>query len=256
MYDYIVDNALYSLEGQQGFAKSADWPRGRHHSDGSELDTGSIFIKAAWKELATDDTASDFQRLQAWLFNPGTSVSDPSCRLALVGLVGFHVVHRTRSAPQWVWSTFEHVANAPQYDEAMSGDLPLPHYSYFPLSCTKGACQYNELPSYPWDPDNGTRTGVNVVRLAKIGSAAAAANQSWHSSVPVAGTVFENYVLVDVQFATVLGVSVLRRGLSHQPGLSDWRARRAVPLQHPHRDLYPGLRGRLAHLQFEPRAAP
>ena len=207
MYDYIMENELYNLEGQIAFGKAADWPRGRLDSSGSEQDIGSIFVKGAWKLLGKGDTPEDFHRIESWLYNPGDEDPGipPSCRLESVGLTAFHVVHRTNSAPQWVWATFEHVANAPQYEEAMSGKLPRDHYSYFDTSCVKGTCEYNRLPDYPWNPDRAGIVPVQVVRLANVGSAAAEQNTRFQGEDPVQGTVFANYQLIDSQFATVLG---------------------------------------------------
>ena len=30
-----------------------------------------------------------------------------------LGLVGFHVVHKTKNRPQWIWTLFEHNDNVP-----------------------------------------------------------------------------------------------------------------------------------------------
>ena len=42
---------------------------------------------------------------------------------ALMGLVGLHVGHKTDSASQWLWSTFEHVDNFPTEADVASGKL-------------------------------------------------------------------------------------------------------------------------------------
>ena len=36
------------------------------------------------------------------------------CAAALVGL---HIVYKTPSRPQWIWSTFRHVDNVPELDD-------------------------------------------------------------------------------------------------------------------------------------------
>ena len=69
-----------------------------------------------------------------------------------MALVGFHIVHRTFSAPQWVWATFEHQANAPDYANVVNGNLPRSKYSYFDPGCISNACTYNALPQFPWTP--------------------------------------------------------------------------------------------------------
>ena len=208
MYDYIVDNKLYNTDGQQAFASAADWPRGRRDSRGTVEDIGSIFVKAALKELGAGDDQSVFLRSPAWLYNPGTPpLSEPSCREATLGLAGLHIVHRTYSAPQWTWATFEHRRNVPYESDAVSGDLPYTSYNYFDPACVRNLCPYNALPVRPWDPDKGTRDPVQVVRMKALGPSAKLTNSYyWQSDAsPVPGTVFTNYALIGVQFATVLG---------------------------------------------------
>jgi len=49
------------------------------------------------------------------------SVQDPNtglCSQMLVGLVGIHIVQKTPTRPQWIWSSFEQVDNVPP---ALSG---------------------------------------------------------------------------------------------------------------------------------------
>ena len=44
---------------------------------------------------------------------PGTH----SCEEKKVALVGLHFVHKTKSRPQWIWTTFEHIDNVPDPDQ-------------------------------------------------------------------------------------------------------------------------------------------
>ena len=53
-----------------------------------------------------------------------------------LGLIGFHVGHKTRFAPQWVWTSFEHVSNVPDYRGHRRQTL-LPRYSFFNAKCSK-----------------------------------------------------------------------------------------------------------------------
>ena len=85
--------------------------------------TGAIEIKAAWREMCTDpstgpmkcpklDNPEQFYTRDATIFERKSN-GEASCRKAKVGLVGFHIAHKTFWAPQWVWSTFEHASNVP-----------------------------------------------------------------------------------------------------------------------------------------------
>ena len=120
-----------------------------------------------------------------------------------------HIVHRTYSAPQWTWATFEHEANAPTYGEVVSGNLPRSHYSYFAVDCVKTGCALNQLPDHPWNADAAGREPVQVVRTGGQSLVLNIVNWLYRAeavgSNPVPGTVWENYFLVGVQFPTVLG---------------------------------------------------
>jgi hypothetical protein len=82
---------------------------------------GSLSVKSAWVDMAKLDQMGNivggytvarpktFHRRQAWLYDPYTR----TCEHHVVGLVGLHIVHKTPLRPQWIWSTFEHVDNAP-----------------------------------------------------------------------------------------------------------------------------------------------
>ena len=219
MYDYIVDNRLYSTQGQTAFGKDANWPRGRPDSQGTEEDIGSIFIKAAWKVLSGSDDPKTFHRIDTWLYDSGDEDDGipPSCSLETVGLAGFHIVHRTYSAPQWTWATFEHGDNAPQYNEVRSGILPKSRYSYFDVNCVKNRCAYNQLPEHPWNAAAAEREPVQVVRAGVFGLYAEAANERYQhgesETTPVPGSVWENYYLVGTQFPTILGSPSQKDGM-------------------------------------------
>lgn len=94
-FEYIVANKLYDAESQAKLTQ-VDAP------------PGSILVKAAWRVLGPDE--SDFYSTEALV--PADPLSGSSeKRRVKVGLVGFHIMHKTPSAPQWIWSTFEHVRN-------------------------------------------------------------------------------------------------------------------------------------------------
>lgn len=105
---------------------------------------GAMEIKAAWKILGTSDDPHRFHTARALIAwpKPGDQ-GHYLCRTYTVGLVGFHVAHKTENAPQWIWSTFEHVDN-------YSGDVP----SFFDPRCR--ACPLNKKPRKPgggWNQD-------------------------------------------------------------------------------------------------------
>ncbi len=101
--------------------------------------TGAIEIKAAWREMCTnpdpakcpkrDDLSHYFTR-DATIFERKPT-GEAACRTATVGLVGFHIAHKTFWAPQWVWSTFEHVDNVPKVGVPPTDTKRSTEYSYY-----------------------------------------------------------------------------------------------------------------------------
>jgi len=75
----------------------------------------------------------------------------PPCLRKTLGLVGFHVGHKTKSRLQWIWTSFEHVDNVPEDKEIASGKLK-PSYSFYDLKCAVEKCPVNQTPPRPWDP--------------------------------------------------------------------------------------------------------
>ena len=109
-YKYIVKNTLYSREGQETFVangNSVSFPEG----DNMTETYGAMEVKVAWKKLGTGDDASKFYTITPEVYHP---YSTPKYTKGdKYGLVGMHIMVRTKDAPQWIWATFEHVDNAP-----------------------------------------------------------------------------------------------------------------------------------------------
>ena len=99
-FDYIFDNRLYS-SNHQNIVNEVRFP------------AGSILIKAAWLPLKDETREKHFYTVEACVCDPRTTNTEPlqNCRDETAGLVGFHVMEKTNSAPQWMWSTFEQVDN-------------------------------------------------------------------------------------------------------------------------------------------------
>ena len=69
--------------------------------------TGSIDIKTSWIDMTGIVNKDRYYTTTAIVMDPVSG----SCSKKLVGLVGMHIVHKTPSRPQWIWSTFEQVDN-------------------------------------------------------------------------------------------------------------------------------------------------
>lgn len=81
----------------------------------------SVDLKAAWIDMSTIPAAqqSRYYTTQAWVLDP----TNNSCSQRTMGLVGFHIVAKTPSRPQWIWSTFEQIDNVPM----VTGATPTPN---------------------------------------------------------------------------------------------------------------------------------
>jgi hypothetical protein len=206
MYEYIVQNDLYSKIGQQAFDGPVVFPEGNNNTASASSGTmGAIMVKAAWKVMGAGDDQSKFHITQALAYNP-PSVNPripESCSKVTLGLVGWHAAHKTDDAPQWIWSTYEHVDNVPSDADIKAGKLK-PHYNFYDPTCKAGACAaLNEPPPRPWNPaiqpfPNGFRSQIS--RVTSLTDATLALNTSFQSIL--ANTVWPNYELVSTQWPT------------------------------------------------------
>src|SRR5262249_22992085 len=148
MYDFIVENGFYSKKGQQKFKNPIRFSPGNKSvteeatkgiktepgRKGGNMLKGSLRILRAGKKK---DHLHQFHTSDALIYFPGgrATKTGPACVEKKLGLVGFHVGHKTRGAPQWVWTSFEHVSNVP--DAAADGSIEkkLDRYNFFNPKC-------------------------------------------------------------------------------------------------------------------------
>lgn len=193
-YDYVVNNQFYNSTMQKGkvisFPSSSDQTR----------DEPAIKVKAAWKLMGgpgsrQPDDPAKFYTTQALIYDPDKN----TCVQKQVGLVGLHIVVKTKLLPQWNWSTFEHVDNAP---DVQSGPVSGKKYNFFSSQCA--GCPLNKPPS-PQRPD----FPVQVVRMLPVG--VEAPNVAYQAALKTLrpDNVWQNYMLVDSQWSgsrTPIGV--------------------------------------------------
>ncbi|HZS57699.1 MAG TPA: hypothetical protein VFA43_00415 [Gemmatimonadaceae bacterium] len=151
MFRYIVDNTLYSRAGQQRFDGNINFPNGND----SASTLGAVMIKASWRILTpgvdydpSGATPPRYHMTDALLFRPAAQTK---CQPVKLGLIGFHVGHKTRSRQQWIWTTFEHHDNVPTRSDVDSGRTKGRRYSFYDPACP--SCAINQTPPGPWDPD-------------------------------------------------------------------------------------------------------
>ena len=208
MFEYIVQHQLYNQQGQAAFGP-ATFPGGSVTS-GTDGTLGGILVKAAWKVLDPQkDDASLFHTANVLLYQPpvtnpnqGNQPVEESCKPATVGLVGLHIVHKTTSDPQWLWSTFEHVNNDPAQAEVAARKLAKSYWFYNP-ACPPSKCKVNTQPPRPWNPDvtpfpNGFTS--QIVRVTSLTSETTAMNTAFQAILP--NSVWKNYMLISTQWPT------------------------------------------------------
>jgi len=213
MFDYIVQNDLFSRAGQMSERNAnlrIDFPSGHHLKDGSG-DPGAMIIKVAWKILDPEDDKRKFHHVQALVAMPPTEgqESDPQCLKRTLGLVGFHVMHKTEGRPQWIWTSFEHVDNVPEQRDVDAGNLKQ-SYNFYDPSCSAASCPVNETPHRPWDPEPGNKLKFRVAadgkllfksqitRVVPLDAATNDINREFQGILDE--TVWKNYMLINTQW--------------------------------------------------------
>ena len=237
MADYVVENGLHSIEGQLEFAAGGgkvEFPLG-HYDDPLARSggmRGSAAVKSAWKIIDTEagDDPSRYYTMDGLIsVDAGNSeTGEPLCVEARLGLIGMHIMQRTRSGngPEWTWSTFEHVDNAPfagnarkpvdtLHDVLFEGGCSAPadagrSYTLFNPDCPE--CKTNQVVGegarggWKWSPirpharSHGHlgRYGTQVVRCWKVFEGTEQVNSLWQDAL--AGTVWANYESLSAQW--------------------------------------------------------
>jgi hypothetical protein len=208
-FNYILTNKLYNKEGQTNFtnvsfpiaASPSPSPAASPVASPAVSTVGSIVLKSAWRILdpTKGDVPSRYHKIDAYVYTPasGNPPTTPSCERKTLGLVGFHIAHKTASAPQWVWSTFEQVDNVQVGPNAPAGLKP----SFFNPDC-KG-CPINKPPPKPWNPNVKT-TPSQITRLLPIDDATSQLNSQWQGFLTGVNknSVWQFYELVSTQWPT------------------------------------------------------
>jgi hypothetical protein len=213
---YVTTHNLTTVAGQAA-ADTIDFPAGSYADTANRV--GAIELKASWRILQPekgDDTTRYYHR-RATIYVPAenSASGQAMCIPALVGLVGLHILHKTETFPQWIWSTFEHVDNVPVCsDTVTSGDqcgVGNVRWSFFNPSCPN--CVRNDslrLPSgqstfqwasaMPYAAAYATagQFGAQLVRPDPIYPPTDSVNRVWHKALQ--GTVWANYQLIGSQW--------------------------------------------------------
>jgi len=159
---------------------------------------GAIEIKAAWREFKLPEEQSLLARYytrEAVLVDP----PGPTCRRATIGLVGLHIVARTPSRPEWIWSTFEHIDNL---GDAPGGASPTYFDPSGPANPNDPSVNKLEQAVNAQNPPKANPSPTQVIRLKPIHASTEQTNSLYQGHSAVAPTVWANYRLVMTQWPT------------------------------------------------------
>ncbi|HEX7180597.1 MAG TPA: hypothetical protein VF756_02050 [Thermoanaerobaculia bacterium] len=183
----------------------------------TQFKLGVIEVKSAWKVLSDAEwNGHTFYQREVLIYNEATGNSPASCTFQKMGLVGLHIAHKTASAPDWFWATFEHKSNVPETANATgtySFYNPACQPAVTPAQCATAAqsapnsdpqyqcCQnlqrYKAIGPPPDDPYNMQRGPIQVTRVDPL-TGASGCNTAFLQALQ--GTVWENYFLVSTQW--------------------------------------------------------
>lgn len=187
-FDYIVQNQLYNLDGQIAFSKDnllVAFP------SSTADQVGAMEVKLAWKVMVdgVDDPGRYFVR-EAYILNEDRRTFSK----AQLGLVGMHISQKTASAPQWIWSTFEHVDNLEVNELEEVDGKPL-KASFYDSECQ--TCPINVF------PDTSAEVIRNQIqRVLPIPKALQQLNSQFQTLLADQGSVLQYYQLIGTQWPT------------------------------------------------------
>lgn len=167
-YEQIVSGKLYMAENQHNVTFA----------------NGALDVKSAWMDMTHVTNPERYYTQSGWLFDPATQ----TCSQKTVGLIALHIVQKTPSRPQWIWTTFEQVDNVPPSDGhpmALNDNSGQGMPDAFP-------------PANQWPPKIPVPPPYNVVRVMPIHNSTQSTNKAYRTAL--AGTVWENYQLVATQW--------------------------------------------------------
>lgn len=152
------------------------------------FDNGALDVKSAWIDMTNIPHPERFYVRTAHVLDPVTG----QCKDLKVGLVGLHIVQKTPSRPQWIWSSFEHIDNVPPAQSGSPGTFTfndgkgtaMPATNPYPL---------NRVLMPPTPPP------FNVTRVKPIHPSTVMTNDAYHAALDKK-SVWQFYQLVLTQW--------------------------------------------------------
>jgi hypothetical protein len=175
-FDQIVQNELYLRAKLPGAGQSLTF------------NNGALDVKSAWIDMTNVPHPKRYYTRTALVMDPATG----QCSQKTVGLVGLHIVQKTPSRPQWIWSTFEQIDNVPPAQPGAPGTFTFNDGSGTPMPMAN---------PYPIDPPIlPTPPPFNVQRVKPIHLSTQNTNAAYQQALSPQGSVWQFYQLVMTQW--------------------------------------------------------
>jgi hypothetical protein len=149
------------------------------------FNNGAIDVKSAWIDMTGIAHPERYYKSAAWILDPATG----QCTQKQVGLVGIHIVQKTPSRPQWIWSSFEQIDNIPQ----TGAQAP------FAFNDGSGTSMPNNNPIH-FPPPDVPPLKFNVQRLTPINPSTLNTNREYRAALAQQNSVWQFYQLVTTQW--------------------------------------------------------
>jgi hypothetical protein len=164
---------------------------------------GSVDIKSSWIDMSAVAHPERFHTRNAWLQDPisGSCGTVP----VLVGLVALHIVQKTPTRPQWIWSTFEQIDNVPPPSYIPPTPPTLPSQTFTFNDGTNKAMPQSPPNNYLWSVAKGASAPpepINIVRRPgfPINPSTVATNAIWQAALRHENSVWQFYALTMTQW--------------------------------------------------------
>ena len=198
-YNYLLDNKLYN---QQCFLNhDIRFPYGSEASG-----PGSILLKTSWRVYELGQCPSSMVCQDVYL-DEHVAAGGPQ---QSAGLLGMHIVQKTPNHQEWIWASFEHVANAPDCKPEQSNPISADRdwHLFTKTGADQTSCNVNSDKAPSCNGTGGGATNICRVSATPAGGVAnceienpnneqaiACLNASIEQRLP-AGSALANYRLV------------------------------------------------------------
>lgn len=203
-YDFVRSKMYYLKK----YLSEAPQPLQMPESDPSAGEIGAMMVKAAWRQMTSDDDQSRYHVINATVVDPDTE----ECSIVPMGLVGLHIAQKVDQFPEWIWSSFEQVDNV----ELGPNPSPTTKISFNNGTDTPATPRgwANRPPLAPPLEAMSDREATQVTRLNPIpttpeGMSTVDQNEAYANLLK--GTVWEHYQLVITQWPSNATQFVLPR---------------------------------------------